>query len=269
MTASPTALTWTFRRLAQDVAGLLRAHRHQLRTHRRRRVLGCYAQAVLALRWFRDRTRIASLAQDPGIGVATAYRYLHEVIAVLATQAPSLADVISNVLRAGHEHLLLDGTLIATDRVHDHSRASDARYSGKHHHHGGNVQVVCAPDGAPLWTSPVEPGSTHDLTVARRHALPLLYPAAATQLPVLADKGYTGAGAGVRAPVRRPAGNHGFDDATRGWNYYINSCRAPVERGIAVLKVRWRALLRVSLCPQRIGDVAAAALVLTHYERRY
>ncbi len=104
------------RRLAQDIASLLRAHRRRIGTRRGRRVLGCFAQAVLALRWFRDGTRIASLAHDAGIAVATAYRYLHEVITVLAARAPSLTDVIANALRHRYEHLLLDGTLIATDR---------------------------------------------------------------------------------------------------------------------------------------------------------
>jgi hypothetical protein len=41
------------------------------------RALTCFWQAVLGLRWFRDH----------GISRATAYRYLDEVIAVLADQA--------------------------------------------------------------------------------------------------------------------------------------------------------------------------------------
>ena len=119
------------RHLAQDVAALLRTHRRRIGTRRGRRVLGCFAQAVLALRWFRDGTRIASRARDAGVAVATAYRYLHEVVTVLADQAPSLGDVITAALQAGYEHLLLDGTLIAADRVHDPARASDRWYSGE------------------------------------------------------------------------------------------------------------------------------------------
>ena len=56
------------------------------------------------------------------------------------------------------------------------------------------MQVVCDPTGFPLWISDVRPGSTHDLTAARELVLPTLYPHAARGLPVLADKGYTGAG---------------------------------------------------------------------------
>jgi hypothetical protein len=50
--------------------------------------------------------------------------------------------------------------------------AIDARYSGKHHRPGGNVQAVIRPDGLPLRASPAEPGHVHDITAARVHALP-------------------------------------------------------------------------------------------------
>jgi hypothetical protein len=53
----------------------------------------------------------------------------------------------------------------------------------------GNIQAVLALDGFPLWVSEVEPGSVHDLTAARIHALPALYRAAATGLPTLTDPG--------------------------------------------------------------------------------
>jgi hypothetical protein len=55
----------------------------------------------------------------------------------------------------------------------------------------------------PLWVSPA--GSVHDITAARLHALPALYPAAAAGLPALADPGYDGAGIGIHIPVRHPA----------------------------------------------------------------
>ena len=74
---------------------------------------------------------------------------------------------------------------------------TDLWYSGKAHIHGGNVQAVHAPDGFPLWVSKLEPGSVHDITAARAHALPALYRPAATGLPTLADPGYDGAGIGI------------------------------------------------------------------------
>jgi hypothetical protein len=79
------------RELAQFVAKLLLAERRRRGTPRSSRALGCFWQAVLGLRWFRDRTTPDALARDHGISRATAYRYLDEVIAVLAEQAPRSA----------------------------------------------------------------------------------------------------------------------------------------------------------------------------------
>jgi hypothetical protein len=59
-----------------------------------------------------------------------------------------------------------------------------------------------APGGFPLWVSRTEPGSVHDLTAARIHALPALYQAAATGLPTLADSGYDGVVIGVHTLVK-------------------------------------------------------------------
>src|SRR6202050_913920 len=64
--------------------------------------------------------------------------------------------------------------------------------------HGGNVQAVMRPDGLPLWTSPAEPGSVHDITAARIHALPALYRAAAAG----ADPGYAVSAMPGRTRVR-------------------------------------------------------------------
>lgn len=121
------------------------------------------------------------------------------------------------------------------------------------------------PTGFPRWTSQVCPGSTHDLTATRELVLPVLYPHAARGLPGLADKGYTGAGVGIHVPTRRqPAGPLHTDN--RCYNQPPTALRAPTERGNALLG-RWRALDRVTVCPQRIGVIAAAALVLTSLDR--
>jgi hypothetical protein len=50
---------------ALRLAGWLAEHRRALGTRRGRRALGCFAQAVLVLRWFRDRTDVAALAPQP------------------------------------------------------------------------------------------------------------------------------------------------------------------------------------------------------------
>ena len=109
------------------------------------------------------------------------------------------------------------------------------------------------------------PGSSHDLAAARATGfLGALHAAAALLgLPALADKGYDGAGAGVLTPTKG-RGLRG-DNLTR--NRLIGCLRAEGERGIALLKTRWKALNRIRLCPQRIGAITKAALVLTRAER--
>src|SRR4051794_23771169 len=111
----------------------------------------------------------------------------------------------------------------------------------------------------------VEPGSTHDITAARATGfLGALYAAAALLgLPALADKGYDGAGAGILTPTK--GANLHPDNAAR--NELLGCLRAQGERGIAVLKARWKPLTRTRLSPQRIGAIPAAALVLTTAER--
>src|SRR3954467_13080691 len=148
------------------VARLLAAERRRRGTRSRRRVLGCYQQAVGVLRWFLDGTRLAHLATDHRIGRSTAYRYLHEGIDVLAAAAPGLRGALLAARAAGHPHVTVDGTLIRTDRCSvpgptarsdRPGRRGDLWWSGKHGAHGGNVAVIAAPDGWPIWTSPVRP----------------------------------------------------------------------------------------------------------------
>src|SRR5699024_7467171 len=151
----------------------------------------------------KDGTTETRLARDGGISQDTAYRYLHEAVAVIADRAPELTDVLERGLEQGWTYVCLDGTLIETSRSSVRSPSGyDLWYSGKHKRHGGNVQVLTDPAGFPVWVSPVEPGSTHDITAARNHALAALYAAAAAGMPTLADKGYIGAGAGIHVPIK-------------------------------------------------------------------
>jgi len=223
-----------------------------------------YVQAVLVLRWFKDATDLPTLARDAKVSIATAYRYVHEAIDVIAAQAPELPDVLAHGLRQGWEFVCLDGTLIPSVRSAAPSEAGhDVWYSGKHHRHGGLIQVLTGPTGYPEWVSDVEPGSTHDITAARIHALPALYPAAAAGLPTLTDKGYVGAGIGIIVPTK--GRNLAVDNRTR--NVLINALRAPAERANALLKRTWKTLERVTLDPWRIGTITTAALVLLHLQR--
>ena len=262
------------RELAWFAAKLLLAERRRRGTPRGSRALSCFWQAVLGLRWFRDRTTAESLARDHGISRATAYRYLDEVITVLAQEAPDLRRVLERAKDEGFSHVILDGKIIAADRckqpaISVKGEVIDLWYSGKAHAHGGNIQAVLAPDGFPLWVSQAEPGSVHDLTAARVHALPALYRAAATGLPTLADPGYDGAGIGILIPVKQPPGGRELDINTQTRNAIQRSLRCLGERGFALLTGRWRTLQHITASPSKIGGIARAALVLTHFEYGY
>jgi len=242
------------RELAWFVAKLLLAERRRRGTPRGSRALTCFWQAVLVLRWFRDRTAPDALARDHGISRATAYRYLDEVIEVLADEAPDLREALERARAEGLPHVILDGTVIGCDRCTEPAisvtgEVIDRWYSGKAHAHGGNIQAVIAPDGFPLWVSGAEPGSVHDLTAARIHALPALYQAAAAGLPALADPGYDGAGIGIHIPVRQPAGGREPDINTRTRNALLRSLRCLGERGFALLTGRWRTLQHITASP--------------------
>ena len=63
-----------------------------------------------------EGARINQLAVDDAMSQSTAYRYVHDVLAVLAAQAPPLHDALIAARAAGHRHVMIDGTLIATDR---------------------------------------------------------------------------------------------------------------------------------------------------------
>jgi hypothetical protein len=258
------------------VSRLLAAERCRRGTRGRRRALGCYRQAVLVLRWFLDGTRLAQLAADNRIGRSTAYRYLHEGIDVLAAHGPGLRGALLAARAAGHAHVTVDGTLIRTDRCHvpgptargdRPERRVDLWWSGKHAAHGGNVQVIAAPDGWPLWTSPVRPGREHDTTALRAHpdALSLLAEWTDEEHAALADLGYEGERAVLTTPIKQSTGRRLTADQ-RTVNLLHAAVRAPAERGNSLLKTTFKALRRVSLCPWRIGAITAAALVLLHHQ---
>jgi hypothetical protein len=248
---------------------LLHAERLRRGTRTGRRALGCFKQAVLVIRWFLDNTRITQLATDNAIGRTTCYDYLHEGIDVLAAQAPKLESALLAAKTAGHGHIDIDGTLIHTDRVRTPGPTPgvDMWWSGKHHHHGGNIQVITAPDGWPLWTSGVRPGREHDTSALRAHTeiLPALALWTDQDLPVLGDLGYEGEAEIITVAFKKPASGQLTDDQKRH-NKLHNAKRAIGERGNSLLKTTFKALRRVSVCPWRIGSIVAAALVLLHID---
>jgi hypothetical protein len=256
------------------VSGLLHAERRRLGTRRGRRSLGCFAAAVLVLRWFLDGTRVEQPAADNAVSVKTVYRYLHEGIDLLAAHAPDLQEVLDAARTAGLSHVNLDGVVIATHRVKTPGpNGADLWWSGKQAPRR-HIQVISAPDGWPLWTSQVRPGREHDMTCARTHGIIDALAAVAaeltgltglTGLTDLADLGYEGAADILRVPIKKTPGKKLTDDQ-KTYNKLLRGVRGIGERANALLIVRYKALRRVSPDPGRIASITAAALVLLHHE---
>lgn len=251
------------------LSALLHAERVRRGTRKDTRALGTYKQAVLVLRWFLDDTRMSALARDNAISLSTAYDYRDEGIAVLAARQPSLHGVLLAAKAAGYSHVIVDGTLIYTDRIATPGPTPgvDLWWSGKHHHHGGNIQVLSAPDGWPLWTSDVRPGREHDTTAAR--ADPELLARIADWVSDgqlgLADLGYEGEPDLLRIPIKKPAGGELTADQ-QAYNTLHGALRCLGERANSLLKTTYKALRRYRGCPWRLGRITAAALVLLHHD---
>jgi hypothetical protein len=67
-------------------------------------------------RRFRGEHDIPELGRDHRVSRATAYRHIHEGIAVLAAQAPNLHETLDRAQVGGLAYVILDGTLIPIDR---------------------------------------------------------------------------------------------------------------------------------------------------------
>jgi hypothetical protein len=269
-----TSVTYTALLTAREetvlfLSGLLHAEQTRRGTRTGRRALTCFKQAVLVLRWFLDGTRLTQLATDNTIGRSTTYRYLHEDIDVLAARKPSLHAALLATKTADYSHISIHGTLIHTDRVTTPGPTTgvDLWWSGKHNHHGENVQVISAPDGWPLWTSEVRPGREHDTTRARTHPeiLPALTAWTSNDLTALGDLGYEGEDPLTRIPIKKTP-NVALTSDQKTINRIHAALRALAERANSLLKTTFKALRRVSLYPWRIGAITAAALVLLHQE---
>ena len=251
------------------LAGLLDAERVRRGTRAETRALSSRDQAVLVLRWFLDDTRMSALARDNAISSSTAYDYRDEGIAVLAARRPSLHGALLAAKIAGHTHVITDGTLIHTDRIATPGPTAgvDLWWSGKHKHHGGNIQVVSAPDGWPLWTSEVRPGREHDTTAARTDPdlIATITAWVTDGHASLADLGYEGEPDVFTVPHKKPKGGDLTTDQ-QTFNAVHGALRCLGERANSLLKTTYKALRRYRGCPWRIGTIVAAALALLHQE---
>ena len=187
----PAALPLS-RQTLDYTAGIIRRHRRQIGSPWR--TLNAGQQALLVLAYLRKGETFAELAAGFGVGTATAWRYVTETTALLAARSPKPRQALRAASKAGHAHLVIDGTLIPIDRV----AADRPFYSGKQHKHAMNPHVIASPDGEIVWVSGPPPGAVHDLTAARIWGI--IHELAASGLVTLADKGYLGEDC-LRAPL--------------------------------------------------------------------
>ena len=72
------------------VTGWIGRHRRRPGSRPEQRAATVHTQVVLVLRWLRHRLDLRTLAHEAGVSIATAYRYLHEALEVIAAHAPDL-----------------------------------------------------------------------------------------------------------------------------------------------------------------------------------
>ncbi|ROO88066.1 DDE superfamily endonuclease [Actinocorallia herbida] len=235
------------------VTGLVRRHRRKVRS--KGRALPPGRQALMTVAYLKKGETYQQLAAGFGVGTTTAWRYVNETVMLLSARSPKLERALAKAKKDGLGHLVLDGTLIAIDRL----AADRLFYSGKHRKHGVNLQVIAGPEGQIVWVSGAVPGSIHDLTAARNWGV--IRALDGCGLLVLADKGYTGAGPHILTPYK----GRNKPEAQKQANPSHAKLRGPGERANAQLK-SWSILARLRCCPHRAGHLAKAISVLQNRE---
>ncbi|MDQ2587315.1 transposase family protein [Saccharothrix yanglingensis] len=256
MLSYPAAIPLSNRTLVR-LADLIRAERARRRSRWRRLDPG--RQALLVLAHLRNGDTHTRLAVGFDISCSTAWRYVREAVDLLAVLADDLHAAGERAARLAYA--ILDGTLVPIDRVADQK----PYYSGKHHRHGVNVQVLADPAGRLVWASAALLGAVHDLTAARTHGLVEVL--SANKVTTFADKAYQGAGGTVRTPFKRHATRPHLSRGQKAVNRAHARIRALGERAVSLLK-GWKVLAKLRCCPRRATAIVAAILVLHHIETR-
>ncbi|REH17827.1 DDE superfamily endonuclease [Kutzneria buriramensis] len=248
------------RELARYLGRLQHAERRQPGTRKHTRALTCFWQAVFGLRWFRQNLDDPTLARDHGISGATGYRYLDEVIDVLARarsrparRTPQGQSRRRDAPDPGRETVRHRSTGRAG---HQRQRRTDRRLVLRQAPRTRRQRP--SPDGTRRLPAVAVRGRTR--LHSRHHRGPrprarcLYWTYSQLDLPTLADCGYDGAGIGVFTPVKQPAADQVHDSDNRSYNALLRGLRCLGERGFALLTGRWRALRHITASPRKIGD---------------
>ncbi|WP_234441031.1 transposase family protein, partial [Streptomyces scabiei] len=185
------------------LARLLRRHLKSIGSRWRSLPPGKIAVIVLAV--LRHDQRLADMAGGNNVAESTVRRWRDEMIHLLAARAPRLDRALKKIAKRGGKVVLVDGTLIPTQRRT--GRDNRKNFSGKHHRHGLHFLALTDEKGRLIWISAARPGRTHDATAARHDQLVNHLKAAGLRsIPPLAkDPGH-----GIDLP------EHGTGQAKRG-----------------------------------------------------
>ncbi|MEU1302065.1 transposase family protein [Streptomyces shenzhenensis] len=168
------------------------------------------------------------------VSESTVRRWRDELITLLTAQAPRLDRALKEVAERGGEVVLIDGTLIPTQRRT--GKAGRRNYSGKHHHHHGlHFLALTNERGRLIRISAARPGRTHDNTAA--HHDHILAHLRAAGLGALADLGFRGLDNDVLDPVTvtgfHASRTHKLTPGQETANRVLAVGRTPVEHGFA------------------------------------
>jgi len=212
-------------------------------------------QALLVLVHLRKGETFAELAAGFAVGTTTAWRYMEETVALLAARAPKLRAAVRGAARAGRAYAVVDGTLIAIDRV-----AKDRPfYSGKYRRHGMNLQVIASPAGDILWVSGPLPGAVHGKKAEGIWGMMAELEAAG--LIVLADKGCQGSTHAIT-----PYKGKNKPRSQKGANRAHAKLRAPGERTNAQLKT-WKIFRKLRCCLWKAGKIEGLSTCCRYVRR--
>ncbi|GHF41488.1 hypothetical protein GCM10010359_50170 [Streptomyces morookaense] len=202
------------------LTGLLGAHLKKIRSRWRKLPAGRIAVIVLAA--LRHDQRLADLARGNQVSRTTVDRWLKGMIELLAARAPRLERVLAKIAREGGSVVLLDGSLIPTQRRT--GLPMKRRWSTKHKRHGLLVIALTDIKGRLLWTSTARPARFGD------HRLPPRRPG---------QPAPQGGPRGDRRPRlrrpgrrnRRPGGHHRLQEAQGQEAPVREEAGQPADRG--------------------------------------
>jgi hypothetical protein len=241
------------------VADLLRGHLKAIGSRWRKLPAGKIAVIVLAV--LRHDQRLADMAGGNNVSPGTVRRWAREVLRLLAARAPRLDRALTKIARQGGEVVLIDGTLIRTERRS--GKDNRKHYSGKHKTHGLLFLALTDTAGNLLWISAAQPGRASEITTARHHNLVRRLREAG--LGALADLGFVGLDDDLDDPIVITGRKATRTTAQKQANQLISSERAPVEHAFADLK-NWRILTKLRMDPAQATMLLRAILVLIHSE---